>query len=807
MSKKYRCVRILGICVLFLFLIIESKAQLQVKGQVVSDNGTPIEAVNILLRSISDSTLLEVAVSDSLGYYVLACPELPFFVSYSCIGFKSISINYDSTLKAYRRVVLEESPEILDEVVIVARSIKTTPVIGGIECTIRNKTIIKDRSVADFLSYAPLVATSGLQSFRVADKEHVVFYINGRRSHMSPAALYNYLRSLSADQVSSLKILHQPPLEYGVGDDYAVIDIVVKDDNVGFQGSLRGEVIKTRYWKQTSSATFLFQTPRWRTQMYLSARNLKDYERGESYTRYTSTQQYVENEQQRDTRRKQYDFNLTSEYQLLTDHLIGASVDMYNYDGTPNTSIKTHYRTNVIDSVFMGTIARKYTDRYLAGALYYKGKLRGGISFSAELTGLWSDYQHRMSHKYRREDLSNSPLYLDYTADLPMKTHSYEAKIKAMVPLMSPLSLHVGSQTDYRKAFYKEKYNIVQSPKSYFLTDQKLEYNETSLLLYALFSCNFPASITSYGGFYGQYNKTAGAFNEERHSTYNNRWYLLPYLNITWNSNGLSVAYSFSASNYYHNFISYSPFKQWQSITTYSQGNPELRPVRSLHHTLTARYKNLNVKLFHSRSDDATLIIPVLEDKTVIAYRSYNYGKSFSWGLSLGYGVDVTPWWYFNGNANVRNSTLKAELPIVELYAPLYDNAWFVSGGVSNAFTLSERYDWTADLSISYSAPYRWGYTIENGMMQCNFNMRKSIGDNIMLALWCYKSWLHSLGYPLHRWGISETHSSHFQTLNKSWGEDMGIALSLTYFFGKSSLNQRVERHSTDASRIISNNK
>lgn len=78
MGKKYQCVRILGICVLFLFLIIESKAQLQVKGQVVSDNGTPIEAVNILLRSISDSTLLEVAVSDSLGYYVLACPELPF---------------------------------------------------------------------------------------------------------------------------------------------------------------------------------------------------------------------------------------------------------------------------------------------------------------------------------------------------------------------------------------------------------------------------------------------------------------------------------------------------------------------------------------------------------------------------------------------------------------------------------------------------------------------------------------------------------------------------------------------------------
>ena len=70
-----------------------------------------------------------------------------------------------------QQVVLEEETETLDEVVVVARAIQTKPIIGGIECKIRNKTITGNRSIADLLSYIPLVATSGLESLRVADKK------------------------------------------------------------------------------------------------------------------------------------------------------------------------------------------------------------------------------------------------------------------------------------------------------------------------------------------------------------------------------------------------------------------------------------------------------------------------------------------------------------------------------------------------------------------------------------------------------------------------------------------------------------
>lgn len=40
--------------------------------------------------------------------------------------------------------------------------------------------------------------------------------------------------------------------------------------------------------------------------------------------------------------------------------------------------------------------------------------------------------------------------------------------------------------------------------------------------------------------------------------------------------------------------------------------------------------------------------------------------------------------------------------------------------------------------------------------------------------------------------------------LMKSWGEDMGISLSLTYYFGKESLNRKIQSRRSDASRVVS---
>ena len=90
--------------------------------------------------------------------------------------------------------------------------------------------------------------------------------------------------------------------------------------------------------------------------------------------------------------------------------------------------------------------------------------------------------------------------------------------------------------------------------------------------------------------------------------------------------------------------------------------------------------------------------------------------------------------------------------------------------------------------------------------MQCNIMTSKGIGSSVTLTLWAYKSWRQSLGHGIYSWGLSESHTPDFDRWTKSWGEDMGISLSISYYFGKSSLNQKIQAKRSDASRIISNN-
>ena len=109
-----------------------------------------------------------------------------------------------------------------------------------------------------------------------------------------------------------------------------------------------------------------------------------------------------------------------------------------------------------------------------------------------------------------------------------MKTQNYETKFRTGIPIKEHLNLTLGAQANYRQADYKEEYHITYVPTNYYFANQQLKYNEKDILLYALLSYSFPCSITCTGGFYGQYNKTSGAFNSAPYTGYNDRWYLLP---------------------------------------------------------------------------------------------------------------------------------------------------------------------------------------------------------------------------------------------------------------------------------------
>ena len=784
---------------------LQTTAAQEVVGRVVSKDRTPLENVHVLLYSSQDSTLLTMAVTDSLGRYAMKLPEKAFSVTYSLIGAKRVTIPYDSTLEAYREVIMEDDATALEEVVVLAHQVRTKPIAGGIECRILNQDLISNRTAVDLLAYVPMISKKGLDSYSVVGTDDVVFFINGRRSLMSMSALMSYLKTLSASQIKSMKVLYHPSPEYGVGERTAVIDLVIEDDNVGFQGSVRGELIRTRRWKETLGTTLVYQAPRWQVQLYAGARNLRDYERSEGETHYLQSGVINTSEQLRDTRRRQYDLNLTGEYKIAEGHTVGASVDLYRYGGKPRTTITDRYSSSAVDSTFTGLINRDYVDSYIGSIIYYQGKLPHGMYLTAEGSGLWSDYRQTMSQRYDRSDLPSHPVYLDYQSSLPMATSGYSLKMQLSIPLSEKLSLYMGDNSSLSQARYGETYDIRVIPGSFRPVDRTLHYSEILHRPYLMANYQLPYNLTLYGGLYGQYHSTSGAYDDGARQHYSGRWYLLPYASVSWRRSALSLSYGFSMSNTYSSFASYSPIVKWSAMNAYTEGNPELRPARSMFHSLTARYRNFYAQAYYGERKDNIGSFAILTHDRVIASKSYNYGVGRSLSLSMGYGGDITSWWYVNTNVSGSYSRNEVTMEGLPQYGDNY-RTWMVDGSFNNAFTLSRHYDWTADVNFSYSSPYHLLYTTQDGIMQCNIMTSKGIGSSVTLTLWAYKSWRQSLGHGIYSWGLSESHTPDFDRWTKSWGEDMGISLSISYYFGKSSLNQKIQAKRSDASRIISNN-
>ena len=130
-------------------LSLQATTAQEVTGRVVSKERTPLENVHVLLYSNQDSTLLTMAVTDSLGRYAMRLPEKAFSVTYSLIGAKQVTIPYDATLAAYQEVIMEEDDTALGEVVVLAHQVRTKPVVGGIECRILNQNLISNRTAVE----------------------------------------------------------------------------------------------------------------------------------------------------------------------------------------------------------------------------------------------------------------------------------------------------------------------------------------------------------------------------------------------------------------------------------------------------------------------------------------------------------------------------------------------------------------------------------------------------------------------------------------------------------------------------------
>lgn len=194
-------------------------AQTQISGTLRKENTEQAVAYgNIVLLRATDSTFVRGTTSDDRGRFTLKADTTSTLLRISAIGFETLwlPVNDSSNATEINLGILQmkEGATTLDAVNITAR--KPIYSIDG-EKKIYNVSedpTIQNGTAQDALQSAPGVQVDGDGNITLNGKE-VKVYINDRESHYTDDMLKQYIKTLTADQISSIEAIEYPSAKYG----------------------------------------------------------------------------------------------------------------------------------------------------------------------------------------------------------------------------------------------------------------------------------------------------------------------------------------------------------------------------------------------------------------------------------------------------------------------------------------------------------------------------------------------------------------------------------------------------------------
>lgn len=201
--------------ILILMLAAIGTLQAQtVKGTVSNaKDGAPLPYTNVTLMRASDTTFLRGTTTDSKGRFSLDADTVESLLRISAIGFETMMVPVtDSPMD----IKMAEGSTTLDAVEITAA--KPMYAADG-EKKIYNVSedpTIQNGTAQDALQNTPGVQVDGDGNITLNGKA-VTVYINDRESHYTDDMLKQYIKTLTADQISSIEAIEYPPAKYGGG--------------------------------------------------------------------------------------------------------------------------------------------------------------------------------------------------------------------------------------------------------------------------------------------------------------------------------------------------------------------------------------------------------------------------------------------------------------------------------------------------------------------------------------------------------------------------------------------------------------
>lgn len=187
-----------------------------IRGIVTASDGEPIAACIIYVLNDTGAPITY-GITDANGCFVIPCDLPETKIQISCLGCKDFeaSTPVDGDFK---HIILEESPIMLNSVVVTAKQPRTVIKGNAMVVSVQNTVLAKLDNAYDVLSHIPMV--TGINGeLNVFGRGTPVVYINGREVRNQAD-----LQQLKSDEIQSVELISNPGAAYA-SDIAAVIKI------------------------------------------------------------------------------------------------------------------------------------------------------------------------------------------------------------------------------------------------------------------------------------------------------------------------------------------------------------------------------------------------------------------------------------------------------------------------------------------------------------------------------------------------------------------------------------------------------
>lgn len=701
---------------------------------------------------------------------------------------KSVKIAKDSN-EIKKSLISTDSVHQLKQVVVSSKKplfeVKIDKTVINVDAAASNA----GANVIEVLEKSPGVYVDKDGNISLKGKSSVLVLIDGRPTYLSPADLYNYLRTLPSTSIDQIELMTNPPAKYDAAGNAGLINIKTKKNKtVGLNGSYNGSLGQGVYHRNSNGLNLNYRKNKLNVFSNLSYSNWEGYNSLIALRKYKDQNKNViaifdQNSYSKNEEKDNVNFKAGFDYSLNKKTNLGVVVSGFSNPESQKSNNISNLKngSNITDSIINSVNNFSVNWENLSANFYLQHKfdtLGKEINFDLDASNFTSDGYSQLSNQMFNAD--NSIRYKEQLLGaFPIGIKIASFKTDYVQPLSNKGKFEFGLKSSFVQTTNEANFFTIENEVkvSDFNKTNSFDYKENINAGYV----NFSKEVNKWGFQLGLRAENTNATgyqkgNELRLDSSFNRSYtnLFPTSYITYKANEKNeYALNFGRRIDRPSYQDMNPFVFYLDKYTYNKGNPFLQPQIGNNFELAHTYNQFLTTTINYTIVDRIFQQSFIQDGFATIVQTTNIGTKTNFGIASNIQLSAKKiltsniylaYTHDNYKGNVAGDPL-------DLSADMY----LIS--VNNQFKFEK--GWTAELSGWYRTKGIEGQIIVNPLSQVNLGVQKQVLKNKgTLKLGIRDLFLTNFPKGVFRFSNTEANFSNQR-------DSRILSLSFTYRFGK----------------------